>query len=33
MFSGIKSLHGNTCAQIFTNGKFIHLEPNMRKIR
>jgi hypothetical protein len=31
MFSGTKSLRGNTCAQIFTNGKFVHLEPNVRK--
>jgi hypothetical protein len=31
MFSGMKSLRGNTCAQIFTNGKFVHYEPNVRK--
>ena len=27
MFSGIRSLRGNTCAQLFTNGKFVHIEP------
>jgi hypothetical protein len=31
IFSGIKSLRGNTCAQIFTNGKYVHLEPVMKK--
>jgi hypothetical protein len=31
MFSGIKSICGNTCAQLFTNGKFVHLEPIVRK--
>jgi hypothetical protein len=31
MFSGIKSLQGNTSAQLFTNGKFVHLEPMERK--
>ena len=31
MFSGVKSIRGNTCAQIFTNGKFVHLEPGERK--
>ena len=31
MFSGIKSIRGNTCAQLFTNGKFVHLEPIARK--
>jgi hypothetical protein len=31
MFSGIKSICGNTCAQLFTNGKFVHLEPIARK--
>ena len=31
MFSGIKSIRGNTCAQMFTNGKFVHLEPVVRK--
>jgi hypothetical protein len=31
MFSGIKSLRGNTCAQMFTNGKYVHLEPQERK--
>jgi hypothetical protein len=31
MFSGIKSLRGNTSAQLFTNGKFVHLEPMERK--
>jgi hypothetical protein len=31
MFSGIRSLSGNTCAQLFTYGKFIHLEPIERK--
>ena len=27
MFSNSRSLKGNTCAHVFTNGKFIHLEP------
>ena len=31
MFSGIKSIRGNTCAQLFTNRKFVHLEPIARK--
>ena len=31
MFSGVKSIRGNTCAQLFTNGKFVHLEPITRK--
>ena len=31
MFSGLRSIRGNTCAQIFTNGKFVHLEPIHRK--
>ena len=31
MFSGVKSLRGNKCAQIFTNGKYVHLEPGERK--
>jgi hypothetical protein len=31
MFSGVKSIRGNTCAQMFTNGKFVHLEPIVRK--
>jgi hypothetical protein len=31
MFSGVKSIQGNTCAQLFTNGKFVHLEPMARK--
>jgi hypothetical protein len=31
MFSGIKSLRGNTSAQLFTNGTFVHLEPMERK--
>jgi hypothetical protein len=31
MFSGVKSIRGNTCAQLFTNGKFVHLEPMSRK--
>jgi hypothetical protein len=31
MFSGIRSLRGNTCAQLFTNGKFVHFEPIERK--
>jgi hypothetical protein len=31
MFSGIKSLRGNTCVQVFTNGKYVHLEPGERK--
>jgi hypothetical protein len=31
MFSGIKSIRGNTCAQLFTNEKFVHLEPIARK--
>jgi hypothetical protein len=26
MFSGIRSLKGNTCAQVFTNRKYVHLE-------
>jgi hypothetical protein len=31
MFSGIRSLRGNTCAQVFTNGKYVHMEPGERK--
>jgi hypothetical protein len=31
MFSGIRSLWGNTNAQLFTNGNFVHLEPMERK--
>jgi hypothetical protein len=31
MFSRIKSLRGSTCAEVFTNGKFIHLEPMKSK--
>ena len=31
MFSGIKSIRGNTCAQVFTNGKFVHIELVARK--
>jgi hypothetical protein len=31
MFSNVKSKQGNTCAQVFTNGKFVHLEPMVRK--
>jgi hypothetical protein len=31
MFSGVKIIRGNTCAQLFTNGKFVHLEPIPRK--
>jgi hypothetical protein len=31
MFSGIKSLRGNTSAQLFTNGKYVHFEPMERK--
>jgi hypothetical protein len=31
MFSGIRSLRGNTCAQLFTNGKFVHFETIERK--
>jgi len=27
LFSGITSLHGNKCAQVTTNGKFIHVYP------
>jgi hypothetical protein len=27
MFSGIRSLRGNTCAQVFTNGKYVQMEP------
>jgi hypothetical protein len=33
MFSGIISLRGNTCAQVFTNGKHVQLEPGERKSR
>ena len=25
LFSGVKSLIGNTCAQVFTDGKFMHI--------
>jgi hypothetical protein len=31
MFSKVKSLRGNSCAEVFTNGKFIHLEPMEKK--
>jgi hypothetical protein len=31
MFSGIRSLRGNTCAQVFTDRKYVHLEPGERK--
>ena len=31
MFSEVKSIRGNACAQLFTNGKFVHLEPITRK--
>jgi hypothetical protein len=31
MFSDVKSLRGNTCAQVFTNGKYVHMEPGERK--
>jgi hypothetical protein len=31
MFSDVRSLRGNTCAQVFTNGKYVHLEPGDKK--
>ena len=31
LFSGITSLHGNKCAQLTTNGKFIHIYPMASK--
>ena len=33
MFSKYKSLSGNTCAQIITNGRFMHPEPLVSKSR
>jgi hypothetical protein len=31
MFSGIRSIRGNTCAQVFTNGRYIHIHYLMKK--
>jgi len=31
LFSGITSLHGNKCAQVTINGKFIHVYPMASK--
>jgi len=31
LFSGVKSLKGNTCGQIFTNGRYVYLEPMASK--
>jgi len=32
LFSGIKSLHGNKCAQVTTNGTLIHVYPMTSKL-
>jgi hypothetical protein len=31
VFSGVRSLKGNTCAQVFTNGSFIQVIPMVMK--
>ncbi len=31
LFGSVKTINGNTCGQIFTNGKFVHFEPMKRK--
>jgi len=31
LFSGVASLHGNKCAQVTTNGKFVHVYPMVSK--